>query len=64
MPCPLRLLARLRGGSLGSGWGVLGFPRVLIELIGLKGGARHDPGGRGRVQIGLDALPEGMELFA
>jgi len=49
---------------LGSGWGVLGFPRVLIELIGLKGGARHDPGGRGRVQIGLDALPEGMELFA
>jgi hypothetical protein len=40
------------------------FPRVLVELISLKGGTRHHPGRRGRMQLGLEALPEGMELCA
>jgi hypothetical protein len=33
------------------------FPRVLAELIGFKGGAGHDTGRRGRVLMGLEALP-------
>ena len=40
------------------------FPRVLIPLVRLKGGAHHHIGGCTGVQPGLDALPEGMELFA
>src|SRR5262245_6144428 len=61
---PFRLFARRRGGSVGSRWGVLFFPRVPIQFIGLKGGTGHHTGGRRRVQVGLDALSEGMQLFA
>jgi hypothetical protein len=43
---------------------VLFFPRVVVQLIGLKGGAGHHPGRRGRVQVALEALPQGMELCA
>ena len=32
---------------LGSRWGVLFFPRVLIQFIRLKGDAGHHPGRRG-----------------
>jgi hypothetical protein len=64
VPGPFRLLARRRGGSSGSGWGVLVFPRVLVQFVGLKGSAGHDASRRGGVQVGLDALPQGMQLFA
>jgi hypothetical protein len=33
--------------------GVLLFPRVLIQLVRLNGGAGHHPRWRGRVQVGL-----------
>jgi hypothetical protein len=39
------------------------FPRVLIQLIGLKGGATHCSGWRGLIQVGLNTLPRDMELF-
>jgi hypothetical protein len=64
VPCPFRLLARRRGGSSGSGWGVLVFPRVLVPCVGLKGRAGHDASRRGGVQVGWDALPQGMPLCA
>ena len=64
VPCPFRLLARRRGGSAGSGWGVLCFPRVLVQFVRLKGGAGHQVGGRGRVQMGLETLPQGMQRLA
>jgi hypothetical protein len=57
VPCPFRLLARRRGGSSGSGWGVLFSPRVLVQLGGLKGRAGHHARRRSGVQVGLDALP-------
>jgi hypothetical protein len=40
------------------------FHRGLVQLIGLKGGAHHHGGGVRGVHIGLDALPQGMELLA
>jgi hypothetical protein len=43
---------------------VLFFPRVVVPLIGLTGGAGPHPGRRGRVQVALAVLPQGMELFA
>ena len=64
VPCPFRWLARRRGGSSGSGWGVLFFPRALGQFVGLKGGAGHHAGWRGRVQMGLETLPQGMQLLA
>jgi hypothetical protein len=42
---------------------VLFSPRILIQFIGLKGGATHRIGRRRLIQVGLDALPQGMELF-
>src|SRR5258708_3297811 len=33
VPCPRCLFARRRGGSAGSRWGSLFFPRILIQLI-------------------------------
>src|SRR5260221_13217429 len=33
VPCPRALLARRRGGLVGSRWGSLFFPRILIQLI-------------------------------
>jgi hypothetical protein len=43
---------------------VLFFPRVLIEFVGLKGGATHHVGRRRRVQVRLHAMPECMQLLA
>jgi hypothetical protein len=43
---------------------VLFFPRLLIQFVCLKGGAHHHLGGRRVVQMGLEALPQGMELCA
>jgi hypothetical protein len=40
------------------------FPGVLVPLVGLKGCAGHHSGRGGGVQVGLDALPQGMELLA
>jgi hypothetical protein len=40
------------------------FPRVVVELVGLKGRARHDLSRGGIVDVGLDALPSGMQLLA
>src|ERR1700757_5000318 len=33
VPCPLRPLARRRGGSMGSSCGIPFFPRVLVHLV-------------------------------
>jgi hypothetical protein len=43
---------------------VLVFPGVLVELVRLTGGAGHHAGRRGRVEVGLEALPQGLERFA
>jgi hypothetical protein len=43
---------------------VLFFRRVLVQFVCVNGGARHDISRRGSVQLGLDALPQGMELLA
>jgi hypothetical protein len=40
------------------------FPGVLVRLVRLQGGARHHVSRRGRVQVGLEALAQGMELCA
>jgi hypothetical protein len=42
---------------------VLFSPRILIQFIGLKGRSGHHVGWCRVVQVGLDALPQGMELF-
>jgi hypothetical protein len=44
--------------------GVLFFPSALVECIGLTGGAVHHLGGCGRVDVGLDTLPQRLERFA
>jgi hypothetical protein len=41
VPGPWRLWPRRRGGSAGSRWGGLVFPRVLVQRIRLEGGASH-----------------------
>jgi hypothetical protein len=64
VPCPVRVLARRRGGAVGSRGGGLFCPRVLVARIRRKGGAGHDPGRRGRVQVGLQALSERVALLA
>lgn len=56
VPCPLRLLARRRGGSAGSGCGVLLFPGVLVPCVGLTRRASHHIGWGGLVQVRLHAL--------
>lgn len=53
-----------RGGSSGSRWGVLFFPRVLVHLIHLEGLSYHRLCGGAVVDIGLDALTEGMHGVA
>ena len=57
VPRPGALVARRRGGSATSRWGVLFFPRVLIEGVGFNDRARHQIAWRGVVQLGLDPLP-------
>jgi hypothetical protein len=64
VPCPCRLWARRRGGSSGSAWGGLCFPRAVVQLVRLKGGASHHVSRGGLVQVGLEALPQGMLLCA
>jgi hypothetical protein len=64
VPCPVRLLARRRGGSVGSGCGVRFFPRVLVQLIGLEGRPPPHLGRGGLMPVALKTLPEGLELFA
>jgi hypothetical protein len=61
---PLRVWARRRGGSLGSRGGVLFFPGVRVECIGLKGGTGHHVDWRGGVQVGLHALTHRVQLLA
>ena len=63
VPCPLCLLARRRGGSVGSRYGVLFFPRVLVEFVGLKGRPTHPLRRGGLVQVALNPLPQGVELL-
>jgi hypothetical protein len=48
---------------VGSRWGVLCFPGVLVEFVCLKGRTGHHGGRRRHVQVGLEALPQGMQLF-
>jgi hypothetical protein len=43
---------------------VLFSPRLVVQLVRLKGGAGHHTGRRSRIAVGLDALPQGMQLFA
>jgi hypothetical protein len=44
--------------------GVLFCPRVVVQRVRLQSGAGHHRGRRALVQIGWEALPQGMELFA
>src|SRR5215813_3311152 len=64
VPWPLRLLARRRGGSSGSGCGMPFFPRVLVHLVGLD----HLVIQRVAVQTDagalLESVPEGQQLLA
>lgn len=64
VPCPLRLFARRRGGSAGSRWGVLLFPRVWVACIRLTGRPHDHADWRGGVQVGVETLPQGMQLLA
>ena len=43
---------------------MLVFPRVLVPFGGLNGRAGHDASRRGGVQVGWDALPQGMPWWA
>ena len=63
VPWPLRLLARRRGGSLRSRWGVLFFPRVLVQFVGLKRRAGHHINWCGVVQVRLHALAQCVQLL-
>jgi hypothetical protein len=51
------------GISVGSGCGVLFFPRVLVQLFGLEGRATHHIGRGSLVQVALNTLPQGIDLF-
>jgi hypothetical protein len=64
VPCPLRVLARRRGGSAGSRCGVLFFPRVLIPFIRLEDRASYRLRRRRVVQVGVEVPPQRMELLA
>ena len=59
VPGPFRVLARRRGGSGGSGGGVLVCPRVLGQRVGFDGGADHDRRRCRLVAVGLNPPPEG-----
>ena len=45
-------------------WGVLVFPRVLVQLVRLKGSTHHHRGECCGVQPDLDALPSGVKRLA
>ena len=64
VPWPCRFWARRRGGALGSRWGVLVFPRVLVAFVGRKGRASHDLGWGGVVQVPLHALASRLQWLA
>ena len=51
---------RIAGGAMGRAF----FPRVVVQLVRLTGGTHHHVGGRRGVQMGLEALPQGVELWA
>src|SRR3954447_15698984 len=63
VPCPLRLLARRRGGSSGSSCGIPFFPRVLVHLVGLhhviiqRVAVQVDPG------VLLEPVPQGQQFL-
>jgi hypothetical protein len=64
VPCPLRFLARRRGGLPGSRWGVLFCPSILVECSSLQGGTGPRIARCGRVHVELDTLPQRLELLA
>lgn len=43
---------------------MLGVTQYLMRFVGLKSDTSHCIGRRAIIQIGLDALPQGMQLFA
>jgi hypothetical protein len=63
VPRPGALLARRRGGSNGSRWGVLFFCGVLIEFVGLEGRSLHQIGRCTLAQVRLDPLAQRMQLL-
>jgi hypothetical protein len=60
---PFCLLARRRGGSVGSRYGVLFFG-VLIQLIRFERGSLHQLSGQCVIQIGLDLLSKLAKALA
>jgi hypothetical protein len=63
VPGPLRVLARRRGRSEGSGCGVPLFPRMVLACVGFEGDPHHHSR-RGRlVEVGLNPLPSCMALL-
>jgi hypothetical protein len=63
-PMPSRLIGTPTGQIIRVRMGRAFFPRVSVQLVGLKGRTWHDISRGGIVDVGLDALPQGMELFA
>jgi hypothetical protein len=63
-PVPFLLMSTPTGRISGIVMGRTFFPGVLVQFVRLKGGAVHHAGRCGRVEVGLDALPQGMQLFA
>jgi hypothetical protein len=63
-PVPVPLVGSPPGRILGVRMGHAFFPCVLVQFVCLKGGAGHHASRRGCVQVGLDALPQGMPLCA
>ena len=61
---PLALIDASAEGIGRSAMGRAFFPRVLIQFIGLKGRAAHHVGRCAVVDMGVDAVSQGVELFA
>ena len=59
VPGPFRVLARRRGGSGGSGGGVLVRPRASGQRVGFDGGADHDRRRCRLVAVGLNPAAGG-----
>jgi hypothetical protein len=59
LPLFTALPLRVSGITMGCAF----FPRVLVQLIRLEGGAGHHGCWGRRIQIGLDTLPQSMQLL-
>lgn len=64
VPRPLRLFARRRGGSSGSGCLRPFFPHVLVQLVGLELVANEAIVRQRIVEVLLKLLPDLAQAFA